>query len=276
MDSGRPTTRSQTHSIQQINNYHKDILPFPDGTPTHGIELALTALSAYTDEHDVLGEVDNLVTTLLFATKKGKTRQLAYRPAQFPARSDVFGSLTTAAKKRFHWISKHILSSCDRVEWRKMLDSNMEGLQSFVSDEVLAVLRSDAFKRYLVLKLSGINADFVRTMLRYMLFRSSTRVGLRKVWFPQEDKPQGAIIALEAIPPDTILWELNAILSKNPVTDRAISVIKPHSSQGRYLSESSYEPRMMAGPARFANHHCNANSVVSDSFDVTSSNMTFI
>lgn len=91
-----------------------------------------------------------------------------------------------------------------------------------------------------------------------MMLRTSTRVRVGKVAFPGRKKPESAVKALEGIPRDTYIWELNGVLSLDVVKPTAISVILPHPSQGLIPGE-----RILAGSARLANHRCNPNSVVS-------------
>jgi hypothetical protein len=90
------------------------------------------------------------------------------------------------------------------------------------------------------------------------MLRTSTRVRVGKVAFPGSRKPEAAVKALENIPKDTYIWELNGVLSSDIVTPNAISVILPHLSQGLAPGK-----RILGGSARLANHHCNPNSVVS-------------
>jgi len=106
-------------------------------------------------------------------------------------------------------------------------------------------------------KLLWLRAHDDSGILRYQMLRTSTRVRVGKVAFPGCTKPEAAVKALQNIPKDTYIWELNGELSSDIVKATAISVILPHPSQGLPPGE-----RILAGSARLANHHCDPNSVV--------------
>jgi len=90
-----------------------------------------------------------------------------------------------------------------------------------------------------------------------MMLRMSTRLRVGKMAFAGQTNPQACILATEAIPADTYLWELNAVLSTDVVYVGAVSVMQAHASQN--LAPGN---RIMAGTARIANHHCDSNSMV--------------
>jgi hypothetical protein len=87
------------------------------------------------------------------------------------------------------------------------------------------------------------------------MLRTSTRVGVRKIYFQGQRSPQAGIEVLQNIPADTYIWELNGVLSSDIVSPPAISLIEAHVCQNLPPG-----PRFLAGPAQFVNHCCRANA----------------
>jgi hypothetical protein len=91
-----------------------------------------------------------------------------------------------------------------------------------------------------------------------MALAASDRVGISQVRFPGKEDLELGVLATIKIERGTILWELNGVMSSDVVDQPAISRVYPHSSQCIFGG-----PRLMAGPARFCNHSCKPNSMVS-------------
>jgi SET domain len=118
-------------------------------------------------------------------------------------------------------------------------------------------LRKDFYSKHQHSPLIQIQTLLVRCVLRYMMLRLSKRVYVGKLAFPGQQSPQACVLASMPIPANTFLWELNAVLSLDVVTESAVSVIRAHTSQ-----KCPPGNRIMAGTARIANHHCDSNSAV--------------
>ncbi|PVF96832.1 SET domain-containing protein [Serendipita vermifera] len=93
-------------------------------------------------------------------------------------------------------------------------------------------------------------------MARYMVFKKSTRVRMCGVTFQVGHPPQKGVIATSYIAKNTFLWEICGVISSDVVNDYTVSSIKAHRCQGM-----GGGTRLLVGPIRLVNHHCNPNSI---------------
>ncbi|PVF91286.1 SET domain-containing protein [Serendipita vermifera] len=195
-----------------------------------------------TGNHKLLGSVDNLNIFLVFSLMNGDlvSKRRTTIAADCPQYSNFIDMLEEDEKIELMRMMNTMLKHCVR-DWNYIFVAYVNGLISRVRDVRLAQLMKDD--------------EFIRSMARYMIFKKSMRVRICGVKFQVDQPPQRGIMATSHIPKDTYLWEICGIISSDVLTGHTISSIEAHRCQGM-----GGGPRLLVGPIRLVNHHCDPNA----------------